>query len=34
MKDFWTPLQKLPLNMGGLGKTIIPIGFEKLPKLQ
>ena len=29
-----TPLQKLPNNVGDLGKLIIANGFEKLPKLQ
>ena len=29
-----TPLQKLPKNIGDLGKLIIANGFEKLPKLQ
>ena len=29
-----TPLQKLPKNMGDLGKTIAATGFEKLPKVQ
>ena len=27
-------LQKLPKNMGDLGKTIVATGFEKLPKVQ
>ena len=29
-----TPLQKLPNNLGDLGKLIIAKGFEKLPKVQ
>ena len=29
-----TPLQKLPKNVGDLGKLIIAKGFEKLPKAQ
>ena len=29
-----TTLQKLPIDMGDLGKTIITAGFEKLPKVQ
>ena len=29
-----TPLQKLPKNVGDLGKLIIGPGFEKLPKVQ
>ena len=29
-----TPLQKLPKNARGLGKLIVAIGFEKLPKVQ
>ena len=28
-----TPLQKLPKNVGDLGKVIIATGFEKLPKV-
>ena len=32
MKDFITPLQKLPKNVGNLGKLIVATGFEKLPK--
>ena len=28
-----TPLQKLPKNVGGLGKLILAKGFEKLPKV-
>ena len=27
-----TPLQKLPNNVGNLGKTIVATFFEKLPK--
>ena len=29
-----TPLQKLPNNVGDLGKSIVDKGFEKLPKVQ
>ena len=29
-----TPLQKLPKNVGNLGKIIVAISFEKLPKVQ
>ena len=29
-----TPLQKLPKNMGDLGKLIVATCFEKLPKVQ
>jgi len=29
-----TPLQKLPNNVGDLGKIIVPNGFEWLPKVQ
>ena len=29
-----TPLQKLPKNVGDLGKLIAAKGFEKLPKVQ
>ena len=29
-----TPLQKLPKNVGDLGKLIVAIVFEKLPKVQ
>ena len=29
-----TPLQKLPKNVGDLGKMIVAMGFEKLPKVQ
>ena len=28
------PLQKLPKNVGNLGKKIVATGFEKLPKVQ
>ena len=28
-----TPLQKLPKNVGDLGKLIVAKGFEKLPKV-
>ena len=27
--EILTPLQKLPKNVGDLGKTIVAIGFEK-----
>ena len=30
----FTPLQKLPKNVGNLGKIIVATGFEKLPKVQ
>ena len=29
-----TPLQKLPKNVGDLGKLIVDKCFEKLPKVQ
>ena len=29
-----TPLQKLPKNVGDLGKLIAAKGFKKLPKVQ
>ena len=29
-----TPLQKLPKNVGDLGKLIVVKGFKKLPKVQ
>ena len=29
-----TPLQKLPNNVGNLGKTVVATGFEKLHKVQ
>ena len=29
-----TPVQKLPKNVGDLGKIIVAKGFEKLPKVQ
>ena len=29
-----TPLQKLPKNVGDLGKWITAKGFKKLPKVQ
>ena len=28
------PLQKLPKNVGNLGKLIVAKGFKKLPKVQ
>ena len=28
------PFQKLPKNVGDLGKLIVAEGFEKLPKIQ
>ena len=33
MNDFDT-LQKLPKNVGDLGKLIVTKGFKKLPKVQ
>ena len=30
----WTPLPKLPKNVGDLGKLIVGKGFERLPKVQ
>ena len=32
--EILTPLQKLPQNVGDLGKSIVVKGFEKLPKVQ
>ena len=29
-----TPLQKLPKNVGDLGKLNVAQGFEKMPKVQ
>ena len=29
-----TPLQKLPKNVGGLGKLIVVTGFKNFPKVQ
>ena len=29
-----TPFQKLPKNVGDLGKIIVAKGFKKLPKVQ
>ena len=29
-----TPLQKMPKNVGDLGKFIVAQGFKKLPKVQ
>ena len=29
-----TPLQKLPKNLGDLGKLMVATRFEKLPKVQ
>jgi len=29
-----TPLQKLPNNVGNLGKIIVSTGFKKLPNVQ
>ena len=29
-----TPLQKLPKNVGDLGKLIVAKGFKRLPKVQ
>ena len=31
---FLTPLQKLPKNVGNLGKLIVAKGFKKVPKVQ
>ena len=31
--DFLTPLQKLPKNVGDLGKLIVAKGFKNLPKV-
>ena len=33
-KKSLTPLQKLPNNVGDMGKLIVATGFEKLPKVQ
>ena len=33
-KNILTPLQKLPENVGDLGKLIVAKNFEKLPKVQ
>ena len=33
-KKISKPLQKLPKNLGNLGKIIVAAGFEKLPKVQ
>ena len=30
----FTPLQKLPKNVGDLGKLMVAKSFEKLPKVQ
>ena len=34
LEKWWilTPLQKLPKNVGDLGKLIVDKGFKKLPK--
>ena len=32
--EILTPLQKMPNNVGDLGKSIVAKGFEKLPKVQ
>ena len=29
-----TPLQKMPKNVGNLGKLIVAKGFKQLPKVQ
>ena len=29
-----TPLQKLPKNVGDLGKLLVAKGYKKLPKVQ
>ena len=33
-KKILTPLQKLPKNVGNLGKLIVAAGFEKLSKVR
>ena len=33
-KKILTPLQKLPKNVGNLGKLIVARGFKSLPKVQ
>ena len=33
-QNILTPSQKLPKNVGDLGKLIVAKGFEKLPKVQ
>ena len=30
----WTPLQKMPKNVGDLGKLLVATCFQKLPKVQ
>ena len=30
----FTTVQKMPKNVGDLGKLIVVVGFEKLPKVQ
>ena len=32
--NYFTPLQKLPKNVGDLGKSIVTKGFKKMPKVQ
>ena len=32
--EILTPFQKLPKNVGDLGKIIVAKGFKKLPKVQ
>ena len=34
LEKWMTPLQKLPKNVGYLGKLIATKGFKKLPKVQ
>ena len=34
LKIYTKPLQKLPKNVGDLGKLIVAKDFEKLPKVQ
>ena len=36
LEKLWvlTRLQKLPKNVGNLGKLIVATGYEKLPKVQ
>ena len=31
--EILTPLQKLPKNVVDLAKLIVPVGFEKFPKV-
>ena len=34
LENILTPLQKLPKNVGNLGKLIVANGFKKLTKVQ